>query len=72
MHNTAFIITRLHTGRGIFRAEGDWNPSRQELVHLASLQMMGSDGWVALDLSDARVVALARELTPELLRHLSP
>ena len=67
-----FTITRLHTERGIFRAKGRWRPAPQALLHLDSLAIMGSDGWVTLDLADARVDTLVTELTPALLRHLSP
>ncbi|MCL1039388.1 hypothetical protein L2750_19890 [Shewanella submarina] len=71
----AFEISRIHTHRGIFKISGEWQPQGTEgspvLESVGELEMMGTDGWLALKLEDDSVKALVTELTPVLLFHLS-
>ena len=71
----AFEISRIHTHRGIFKVCGEWRRQGSAggpvLESVSELEMMGTDGWVALRLEDDTVKALLDELTPVLLFHLS-
>ena len=71
----AFEISRIHTHRGIFKVSGKWQPQAATgspvLESISQLEMMGTDGWVALRLEDDAVKVLLDELAPVLLFHLS-
>ncbi len=70
----AFIITRLNTTQGIIKATGEWTPSSLTMTDNAllilTLDIMGTDGWVALDLTQSKTKVLLDELNDEMLLHL--
>ncbi|MGB2741954.1 MAG: hypothetical protein WBC60_15545 [Cognaticolwellia sp.] len=67
-----FKINRIDTSLGIFRISGMWSSeSLADLITgLESIEMMGSDGWCLLDLSNDDVHHLIKTLAPSLLAHL--
>ncbi|GGI84212.1 hypothetical protein GCM10007978_22380 [Shewanella hanedai] len=70
----AFIITRLNTTQGIIKATGEWAPSSLTMTDNAllilTLDIMSTDGWVALDLTQSKTKVLLDELNDEVLLHL--
>lgn len=74
MHNhLGFTITRLDTPWGMFRIDGYWldeETATARQLRIEQLCMMGTDGWVSLDLEVREVVSLVAKLTPEVLAHL--
>ncbi len=67
-----FTIPRLTTDRGTFRIAGSWCGARSAPVEVQvdSIEIMGTDGWVELDLKNENVIALIRELAPSVQDHL--
>ena len=70
----AFIITRLNTTQGIIKATGEWASASLTMTDNAllilTLDIMGTDGWVALDLTQSKTKVLLDELNDEVLLHL--
>ena len=71
----AFEISRIHTHRGIFKINGEWQAAQADeaavLESITQLAVLNTDGWEHLQLQDENVKALLAELTPILLFHLS-
>ena len=67
---TAFTITRLHTDQGIFKASGQWD-NENKSVQVTELAMMGTDGWVNLNLEQPPVIDLVANLRDDFIQHLS-
>ena len=67
-----FHISRIHTQKGIFRLSGHWQGGEQGGTGLkvAAIDILGTDGWLALDSGSREIAVLIGELTPELLAHL--
>lgn len=71
-----FHITRIHLNQGIFKITGEWlgihdsSAISLQSLTLSKLEMMGSDGWLALDLSQEIVCKLMGEIKPQVLTHL--
>ncbi|MCJ8303745.1 hypothetical protein [Shewanella sp.] len=63
---TTFHISRIHTSRGIFRLSGHW----AQTLEISAIEFMGTDGWVALNLSDENSRKLMANLEQEILTHL--
>lgn len=63
---TAFHISRIHTSRGIFRLGGH----RTQTLEISAIEFMGTDGWVALNLSNENTRRLIISLEQEILTHL--
>jgi len=64
-----FTISRINTSLGIFRVSGCWcheNPEAGK-VEVSSIEMMGTDGWVLLNLASDKVMNIIAELTPTLI-----
>ena len=72
---TPFSISRLHTQQGIFRLTGHYccdvpvNPESLN-IEVETIDLMGTDGWVSLDLSATMTQQLLQQLEPELVNHL--
>jgi len=64
----SFEISRIHTPLGIFRVSGD--VSDQNDLAISQLEIMGTDGWLSLDIQSKKVVNLMKQLKPHLLTHL--
>ncbi|TMO58004.1 hypothetical protein [Pseudoalteromonas phenolica] len=64
----SFEISRIHTPLGIFRVSGD--VSDQNSLAISQLEIMGTDGWLFLDIQSKKVVNLSKQLEPHLLAHL--
>ncbi|WP_394392420.1 hypothetical protein [Shewanella woodyi] len=74
---TAFTITRLDTPLGIIKVEGEWSWSNtvsatqtDARLSISSLDIMGTDGWVALDLKLPNTCALIEKLNVQIVEHL--
>lgn len=70
-----FNISRLTTERGIFRIAGKLtmnmpNSTVQPPIHITSLEIMGTDGWQALDIIADSLQPLLNELTSLVIEHL--
>ena len=61
-------ISRIHTPLGIFRVSGE--VSDQNTMAISQLEIMGTDGWLFLDIQSAKVANLIKQLEPHLLTHL--
>ena len=66
--NKTFEISRIHTPLGIFRVSGD--VSNQNTLAISQLEIMGTDGWLFLDIQSAKVANLIKQLEPHLLTNL--
>lgn len=66
--NKTFEISRIHTPLGIFRVSGE--ASDQNTLAISQLEIMGTDGWLFLDIQSAKVANLIKQLEPHLLAHL--
>ncbi|MBW8183719.1 hypothetical protein [Shewanella nanhaiensis] len=70
----AFTITRLDTPLGIIRATGQWAPNTPTVtgakLFISTFDIMGTDGWVALDIKLPKTSALINELNDKILHHL--
>ncbi|WDE07578.1 hypothetical protein SG34_012220 [Thalassomonas viridans] len=68
----SFNISRINTPEGIFRLAGAWcrQSGLEEDLKIESIEILGTDGWVALKLSQPQVAALTGKLAPQLLAHL--
>ncbi|RZQ53651.1 hypothetical protein C1E23_08380 [Pseudoalteromonas phenolica] len=66
--NKTFEISRIHTPLGIFRVSGE--VSDQNTLAISQLEIMGTDGWLFLDIQSKRVANLIKQLKPHLLAHL--
>lgn len=64
----SFEISRIHTPLGIFRVSGKVF-DRNDLA-ISQLEIMGTDGWLFLDIQSKKVVNLIKQLEPHLLAHL--
>lgn len=64
----SFEISRIHTPLGIFRVSGE--VSDQNTMAISQLEIMGTDGWLFLDIQSAKVANLIKQLEPHLLAHL--
>jgi len=64
----SFEISRIHTPLGIFRVSGE--VSDQNTMAISQLEIMGTDGWLFLDIQSAKVANLIKQLEPHLLTHL--
>ncbi|MCE2596464.1 hypothetical protein K6Y31_16835 [Motilimonas cestriensis] len=70
-----FSISRLHTSQGIFRLTGDQgcnDPVNPESVRIEveTIDVMGTDGWVALDVKASKTQQLLLQIDPEIVSHL--
>ena len=63
----SFEISRIHTPLGIFRVSGE--VSDQNTMAISQLEIMGTDGWLFLDIQSAKVANLIKQLEPRLLAH---
>jgi len=66
--NKKFEISRIHTPLGIFRVSGE--VSDQNTLAISQLEIMGTDGWLFLDIQSKKVVNLIKQLEPHLQAHL--
>ena len=70
----AFFITRLNTTQGIIKATGEWTPASLTMTKnkllILTLDIMGTDGWVTLDLTQSKTKVLLGKLSDEVLLHL--
>ncbi len=70
----AFTITRLNTSQGIIKATGEWNSDSLTMTEnkllIFTLDIMGTDGWVALDLKLPNTCALIEKLNVQIVEHL--
>ncbi|WP_138632672.1 hypothetical protein [Pseudoalteromonas phenolica] len=66
--NKTFEISRIHTPLGIFRVSG--GVSEQNDLTISQLKIMGTDGWLFLDIQSTKVTNLIKQLEPHLLAHL--
>ena len=62
-----FDISRINTELGIYRFSGGWCDNKFEVD---SIEVMGTDGWVSLDITNQKVIKIVKELEPVLLDHL--
>ena len=67
-----FHISRINTEFGIYRVSGQWhtNIPKVEEIHLKSIDVMGTDGWVSLNITCDRHSKLINNLLPLFLSHL--
>ena len=63
-----FNISRIHTTQGIFQLSGHHQGSD---LHINKMAMMGTDGWIILDLQQTAVVNLIADLNDKLIEHLN-
>ncbi|WP_064791675.1 hypothetical protein [Shewanella woodyi] len=73
----AFTITRLDTPLGTIRVEGEWSWSNtvsatqtDAILSVSSLDIMGTDGWVALDLKLPNTSTILEKLNVQIVEHL--
>tara|TARA_Y100000588_G_C14143436_1_gene877213 strand:+ start:268 stop:477 length:210 start_codon:yes stop_codon:yes gene_type:complete len=66
--NQTFEISRIHTPLGIFRVSGE--TFDQHTLVISQLEIMGTDGWLFLDIRSAQVANLIKQLRPHLQAHL--
>lgn len=66
--NKTFEIGRIHTPLGIFRVSGE--VSDQNDLAISQLEIMGTDGWLFLDIQSKKVTNLIKQLEPHLRTHL--
>jgi len=64
-----FSISRLHTSQGVFRLEGMLSALGE--VSITKIEILGTDGWLLLTLSDRKVMSLCDKLHSEIVLHLS-
>jgi len=64
----SFEISRIHTPLGIFRVSGE--VSDKNALAISQLEIMGTDGWLFLDIQSKKVANLIQQLEPHLLTHL--
>jgi len=71
---TTFSISRLNTHLGIIKVTGVWEPTPLGIVQaelqILTLDIMGTDGWVALDITRPKTLTLIDKLNSEILQHL--
>lgn len=67
-----FNITRLHTKQGIFRLKGTQGYNQPEKITIKEIEILGTDGWVILDLNNKKVLNLITSLHNEIIQHLYP
>ena len=71
---TAFSISRLNTSMGIIRAKGEWPQNMLTMTSpeltIFTLDIMGTDGWVALDITLPDTLTVIDKLNSEILQHL--
>lgn len=67
-----FTISRIDTEWGIFRAAGAWQQGNAVTAQIIidAIDIMGTDGWIALNLSSESVMNLIADLTAPILAHL--
>lgn len=67
-----FNISRINTDFGIFRVSGHWFPDETVAtkITMRSLEIMGTDGWLSLDLASSSNAQLINKLQLVLLHHL--
>ncbi|ACJ31299.1 hypothetical protein swp_4663 [Shewanella piezotolerans WP3] len=70
-----FNISRLTTEKGIFRIAGQLavkmpNETAQPPIIITSLEIMSTDGWLALDISADSLQPLLNELISLVVEHL--
>jgi hypothetical protein len=67
----AFSISRLQTSLGIFRLEGKYEGAHsQQRVQLSRIEVMGTDGWVELDINFNSTQKLVIAINNEVVSHL--
>lgn len=66
--NKTFEISRIHTPLGIFRVSGE--VSDQNDLAISQLEIMGTDGWLFLNIQSGKVVNLIKQLESHLQAHL--
>jgi hypothetical protein len=73
----AFTITRLDTHLGIIRLSGEWSwnntvsaTQTDATLSVSSLDIMGTDGWVALDIKLPNTCTLLEKLNDQIVEHL--
>ncbi|NQY64054.1 MAG: hypothetical protein HRT38_10045 [Alteromonadaceae bacterium] len=67
----AFTITRLHTKQGIFRLKGMQDNDPPEKIAITKIEILGSDGWVLLDLNHDKIINLIADLHDGIIQHLT-
>ncbi|WP_133408166.1 hypothetical protein [Parashewanella tropica] len=67
-----FNISRINTELGIFRISGHLSAHlvNSEFISYKSLQIMGTDGWISLNVSSNENSQLLSDLKPIILQHL--
>lgn len=66
-----FTITRIHTAHGIFRLSGHCAAAaKAEQLNIMELDFLGTDGWVAINLTTVAGLQIVSNITPEVVKHL--
>ncbi|KZN45850.1 hypothetical protein [Pseudoalteromonas luteoviolacea] len=66
-----FHITRLQTSIGTLRLTGELgNPQLRDSINYHKVEMMGTDGWLELDLSSNSVKNALTQIQHMVLDHL--
>ena len=74
---TPFSISRIHTSIGIFRLSGSWadtaSMAQKDIpsdLAITSLEFLGTDGWVFLNLTSETSQKITSNITSVVLAHL--
>ena len=67
---TDFTISRLESQRGIFRLNGVITNKLNEEFTLSRIEILGTDGWVELNMQDDNVVSLMTQISADISKHL--
>ncbi|WP_299495060.1 hypothetical protein [uncultured Shewanella sp.] len=70
-----FNITRIHTPNGIFRLTGHivqsaLPTSNSPALHIKHLDILGTDGWIALNIATQQTQALIHLIEEECIQHI--
>jgi hypothetical protein len=69
---SSFNITRLHTEQGIFRLKGMQDDDQPLKITVLEIEMLGTDGWIMLDINNSKVLNFIDCLHDDIAQHLSP
>ena len=65
-----FTISRLETENGTFRLNGEVGNGGHGNFTLSCVEMLGTDGWVELNMQDDNVVSLITQISADIIKHL--
>ena len=65
-----FTISRLETESGTFRLNGDVGNGMHGNFTLNCVEMLGTDGWVELNMQDDNVVSFIPQISAAIIKHL--